>query len=83
MCTCMQDIFKDYGFDWQAYLDVHVVHLTWSFFKQSVLKQILTEGKQHWTELMSLQQVSPRSCLLYGNTYAADVIIQFLLNSLL
>ncbi|KAK7101753.1 man(5)GlcNAc(2)-PP-dolichol translocation protein RFT1-like [Littorina saxatilis] len=31
----------------KALFDVHVVHLTWSFFKQSFLKQILTEGERY------------------------------------
>lgn len=33
--------------DDKPFFDKHLVHLTWSFFKQSFLKQILTEGERY------------------------------------
>ncbi|XP_076448117.1 man(5)GlcNAc(2)-PP-dolichol translocation protein RFT1-like [Babylonia areolata] len=31
----------------ESFFDAHLVHLTWSFFKQSLLKQLLTEGERY------------------------------------
>ncbi|KAL8575487.1 hypothetical protein ACOMHN_013038 [Nucella lapillus] len=45
-CVSMADFFPK-AVPGESFFDIHLVHLTWSFYKQSLLKQILTEGERY------------------------------------